>query len=173
MVKFNFQLQKHALKCTGQSVCLSYHSYIPFCASFFLCFLNDLVFIHSWVVSAQTSFISGRSVVCCTLDSLGFSRYPISCIYLWRRNGPEICFSFNWNAIAFCYYIFVSKVLQPMQNIPLKKRWKQETSTENLYWSEDYTSEVRGWWIREIMGLFHSGSSWISSILLQKCTSNW
>lgn len=142
-VKFHFQLQKCALKCTGQSVCLKYHSYIAFCASFVLCFLNDLVLIHSWVVSAQTSFISGRSVVSCTLYSLGFSRYPISCIYLWRRNSPEICFSFNWNAIAFCYYIFVSILLQPMQNIPLKIRRKQETSTEKCIFVRLYIRGLR------------------------------
>lgn len=63
MVKSDFQPWKHALSFTGQSVCLKSHHNVAFCASFALCFLNDLVLIHSLVVSAQTSFMSGRSVV--------------------------------------------------------------------------------------------------------------
>lgn len=39
-----------------------------------LCFLNDLVFIHLLAVSAQTSFVSGRSFVWYPFYSLGFSR---------------------------------------------------------------------------------------------------
>lgn len=78
MVTCDFQLWKHALSFTGPSICLKSH---PFCAAFALCFLNELVLIHLLVVNAQTSFISGRSVVHYSLYSSVFRGYPFSFIY--------------------------------------------------------------------------------------------
>jgi len=93
--------------------------------------------------------------------------------FIYEDGTAQKCFSFNWNPVVFCYYTFFSVLLQTTQNPSLKRRRKQETSTEDWYGSEDYVSEVREWWIREITGLIHSGNSCISSVILQKCTTNW
>lgn len=39
---------------------------------------------------------------------------------------------------------------------------------ENLYGSEQYIFDVSGWWIREIMGLIHSGNFFCYSTEMHK-----
>lgn len=101
-----------ALDFMGQTACLKSYSNLAFCASFAWCFLSFFsrmsqnilnVLIRSLVLSAQTRCKSGKSVVHLSLYHSGFSKNP-----LWKWNSPEICFSFNWNPIVFCYYIFFS-----------------------------------------------------------------
>lgn len=113
-----------------------------------LCFLNDLVFIRLLVVSAQTSFVSGRSIVCYPFYSLGFSRYPISCIYVWGWNGPDICFSFNWNAIVIlllylCFHTSTGYAKSTSKN---KKKTGKQYRKLTLF--REYTDEIRECWIK-------------------------
>lgn len=164
-----------ALDFMGQTACLKSYSNLAFCASFAWCFLNFFsrmsqnilnVLIQSLVLSAQTRCKSGKSVVHLSLYHSAKIPYENGTAQKYISPSTEILL---YSATASFFPPYFHRLL----NLPLKRRRKQETGTENSYDSEEYVSNVREWWFREITGLIHSGSSWLSSVFLQKCTNNW